>query len=80
LLTVWLCVVWDFETINFQFTTNFICLKGPVAMGHTLAYQQYGKFAEKPGIIQAVLTSITPLILSGIVLLPITWDRVRTYL
>jgi len=22
--TVWLCVVWDFETINFQFTTNFI--------------------------------------------------------
>jgi len=23
-VTVWLCVVWDFETINFQFTTNFI--------------------------------------------------------
>ena len=22
--TVWLCVVWDFETINFQFTANFI--------------------------------------------------------
>jgi len=21
--TVWLCVVWDFKTINFQFTTNF---------------------------------------------------------
>ena len=23
-VTVGLCVVWDFETINFQFTTNFI--------------------------------------------------------
>jgi len=25
-LTVWLCVVRDFETINFQFSTRYICI------------------------------------------------------